>query len=181
MNWTAALPRSQRLSGAWRREAPLAILRPTVRAFGRLKLERHASMIRTSSARIPAYLLAALAIYCAASLIHFIHNAEYLSDYPNLPAWLSRAKVYLAWLAISSVGATGLLLMSSGFRLAGLALIAGYAALGFAGLDHYSLAPASAHTLAMNATIVFEVTAAAVLLVMTIALLFHVSRRSAHD
>lgn len=138
-------------------------------------------MIRTSSTRIPAYLLAALALYCAASLVHFVHNAEYLSDYPNLPAWLSRTKVYLAWLAISSVGAAGLLLMSSGFRLAGLVLIGGYAVLGFAGLDHYSLAPASAHTLAMNATILFEVAAAAALLAITIALLFRFFRRSAHD
>jgi len=42
-------------------------------------------------------------------------------------------------------------------------LIALYAVLGFAGLDHYTLAPISAHTLAMNATIWLE-TATAVLL-----------------
>ena len=35
-------------------------------------------------------------------------------------------------------------------------LIAIYAVLGFAGLDHYTLAPVSAHTLAMNATIWLE-------------------------
>ncbi len=123
------------------------------------------------SARIPGYLLALLAIYCTASLIHFVHNAEFVSAYPNLPPWLTRSKVYFAWLAITAVGGAGILLLKSGLRLPGLLLIAGYAALGFAGLDHYWVAPASAHTLAMNATIGFEVAAAAALLMVTIALL----------
>ena len=125
-----------------------------------------------SSTRIPGYLLALLAIYCAASLLHFVHNAEFVSAYPNLPPWLTRSKVYLAWLAITAVGAAGILFLKAGIRLAGLLLIAGYAALGFAGLDHYWVAPLSAHTLAMNATIGFEVAAAAALFVVTIALLF---------
>jgi len=116
-------------------------------------------------------LLALLALYCAASLIHFAHNAEFVSAYPNLPASLTRTKVYLAWLAITAVGATGIVAFRLGLRLPGLLLIAAYAALGFAGLDHYWVAAMSAHTFAMNATIWFEVTAAGVLFVTTIALL----------
>ena len=122
-----------------------------------------------SSSRIPAHLLVLLAVYCAASLVHFAHNAEFVSEYPNLPAWLTRSKVYLAWLAVTAVGVAGLVLHRLGFRTLGLLVIVAYAALGFAGLDHYWVAPVSAHTLAMNATIGFEVAAAAVLLVATLA------------
>ena len=132
-----------------------------------------------STDRIPNYLAALLAIYCAASLIHFVHNAQFISEYPNLPGSLTSSKVYLAWIAITAVGATGVALAGFGRRIAGLLLIAGYAALGFAGLDHYVLAPVSAHTLAMNATIAFEVATAAVLLAVSLALLFRSRRQSA--
>jgi len=132
-----------------------------------------------STTRIPGYLFALLAIYCAASLIHFVHNAQFISDYPNLPASLTSSKVYLAWIAITSVGAAGVALAMSGRRVPGLLLIAGYAALGFAGLDHYTRAPLSAHTLAMNATIAFEVMAAAVLLAVSVALLLRLIRHPA--
>ena len=37
--------------------------------------------------------------------------------------------------------------------------------LGFGGLDHYTVAPVSAHTVAMNLTILLEAATAAVLLV----------------
>ena len=127
-------------------------------------------------ARIPGYLFASLAIYCGASLIHFIHNAQFVSEYPNLPAWLTSSKVYLAWLAVTAVGAAGIMVFKCGHRLTGLLLIAGYAALGFAGLDHYSRAPVSAHTPAMNATIAFEVAAAAVLLAVSVTLLLQLVR-----
>jgi len=36
-------------------------------------------------------LLPALAAYAAASLFHHVHNAEFLDQYPNMPAWLSPA------------------------------------------------------------------------------------------
>ena len=128
-------------------------------------------MIRAhASKRIPSYLFVLLGIYCAASLIHFTHNAEFLSAYPNLPAWLTRSEVYLSWLLVTAVGVAGLGFLGFGFRVSGLLLIAGYAVLGFAGLDHYSVAPILAHTLAMNVTIWFEVVAAAVLLAVTVAL-----------
>ena len=134
-------------------------------------------MIRAqASKRIPSYLVVLLGIYCAASLIHFAHNAEFLSAYPNLPAWLTRFDVYLSWLAVTAVGLAGILLFRFGLRALGLLVIACYAALGFAGLDHYSVAPVSAHTLAMNATIWFEVTAAAVLFVSAVVSLLRLPR-----
>lgn len=136
-------------------------------------------MIRSPlSKHIPGYLLVAFAIYFGASLIHFAHNAEFISDYPNLPAWLTRWNVYIAWLGVTAVGASGIFLFRQGARAPGLILIAGYAALGFAGLDHYTVASPSAHTLAMNATIWFEVIAAAVLFAVTLALLIHFARRA---
>jgi len=132
-----------------------------------------------STSRLPGYLFALLAIYCAASLVHFVHNAQFITEYPNLPAWLTSSEVYLAWLAVTSVGAAGVAIAMSGHRVFGLVLIAGYAALGFAGLDHYTRAPLSAHTLAMNATIAFEVVAASALLTVSVALLFRPARDSA--
>jgi len=129
-------------------------------------------MIRVqASKRIPSYLLVLLGIYCAASLVHFAHNAEFLSAYPNLPAWLTRAGVYFSWLLVTAVGLAGILCLKFGLRSLGFLLVAGYAALGFAGLDHYAVAPISAHTLAMNITIWFEVLAAAALFAVTLVLL----------
>lgn len=123
-----------------------------------------------TSARIPAFLLVLVAIYCAASLIHFAHNAEFVKDYPNLPLWLTRSKVYLAWLAVTSVGVLGVTLLGLRRRLLGLLILMVYAALGFAGLDHYWVAPFAAHSIAMNATIWFEVTSAAALFVAALVL-----------
>ncbi len=124
------------------------------------------------STRIPRFLFVLLIIYFATSLLHFADNAEFLADYPNLPAWLSRSSVYLAWYAVTAVGAAGTVFAGFGFRRAGLITIAGYAALGFGGLDHYWVAPLSAHSLGMNATIWLEVAAASALLAATLAALF---------
>jgi hypothetical protein len=123
-------------------------------------------------ARLPdrPWLGGLLLLYLAASLVHFVHNAEYLGDYPNLPAWLGRADVYLAWLALAAVGAAGWVLYRIGRRLAGLVLIGAYAAFGFDGLLHYTRAPFAAHTPAMNFTIWFEVATAALLLVGVLTL-----------
>lgn len=112
-------------------------------------------------------LLALVLAHAAASLVHFVHNATFLAEYPNMPAWLSPAGVYGAWLAEAAVGAAGVVLFLRGQTVVGLALIAVFAVLGFAGLDHYTLAPMSAHTAAMNATIWLETgTATALLLVV---------------
>ena len=101
-----------------------------------------------------------LVILGMASLVHFIHNAEYLRDYPNLPeAWLP-AHVYLAWAGMTIIGVVGWLLLSHGAVLAGLFALLVYAVLGLESLGHYVLAPLSTHTMAMNATILAEVTAA---------------------
>ena len=104
-------------------------------------------------------------VYAVASLSHFTHNAEFIADYPNMPASWSRSGVYLVWAAMTALGAAGLLLVARGYRIAGLLVLAAYAALGLDSLGHYVLAPFSAHTLAMNSTILVEVTAAALVLV----------------
>jgi hypothetical protein len=110
-------------------------------------------------------LLALLLLFGFASLVHFIHNAEFVAEYPNLPRSWSRADVYLAWIGMTIVGITGWLLLKQGRAVAGLALLAAYAALGLDSLGHYVLAPMSSHTPAMNATILAEVGAAACVLV----------------
>jgi len=102
-----------------------------------------------------------LLIYCGASLLHFAHNAEYVAEYPNLPAWISRGSVYGTWLAIFSIGLLGYLLYRGRYAFLGLILLAIYTALGFDGLLHYARAPFAAHTVGMNATIWIEVVAAA--------------------
>jgi hypothetical protein len=112
-----------------------------------------------------------VAAYFATSLGHFAHNAEFICEYPNLPAWLTRAKVYAAWLAITSVGLLGFILMHNKLVVAGLLLVAIYAALGFDGLGHYAVAPMELHTLGANITILSEVVAAALLLPATVYLL----------
>ena len=115
-------------------------------------------------------LAGALILYVAASLLHFAHNAENLADYPNLPDWLTRGGVYLAWGAQAAIGLLGYVGYRKGWRLLGLILIGIYAGFGFDGLLHYTRAPFDAHTTAMNFTILFEVLAAALLLVCVLRL-----------
>jgi hypothetical protein len=117
-------------------------------------------------------LLPLMLAYAGASLVHFAHNAEFLADYPNMPAWLSRFEVYGAWLAVTAVGVLGYLLVRGGRQLVGLPVIAVYAILGFDGLGHYTRAPMAAHTATMNATIWLEVLAATLLLVEVIRISF---------
>jgi hypothetical protein len=101
----------------------------------------------------PGGLWLLLALYTAASLTHFVHNAEFMALYPNLPAWITRETVYLSWLGIASVGGAGLVLVSAGWAASGLGLLAGYGALGIDGLFHYRYAPCAAHTLTANLSI----------------------------
>lgn len=110
-----------------------------------------------------------LLLYLAASLLHFSHNAMYLKDYPNLPAALSSSGIYLTWLAITAAGLAGYLLYRRGHAVIGLAILALYAVAGFGGLLHYTRAPLSAHSVAMNFTILFEVISAGALLAATAA------------
>jgi hypothetical protein len=103
-------------------------------------------------------------VYGTASLFHFVHNAVYIESYPNLPKWITPLGVYASWCAIAAVGVLGYWLFRKVSRPIGLVTIAVYALLGFGGLDHYVVAPIGAHSIAMNATILTEVTAAAMLL-----------------
>jgi hypothetical protein len=106
-----------------------------------------------------------LLAYAAASLLHFAHNAERLAEYPNLPSWLTRSQVYVAWICVTATGLVGYLLYRTGRASSGLALLAVYAALGLDGLLHYTRAPAAAHSAAMNLTIWLEVAAATLSLI----------------
>jgi len=95
-------------------------------------------------------------LYAAASLLHFAHNAVYIDEYPNLPAWLTRAEVYAAWIGVTAIGVAGYALVTRGFESAGLLVLTIYGLMGLDGLGHYGVAPMSAHTLAMNASIWLE-------------------------
>jgi hypothetical protein len=112
-------------------------------------------------------LLALVLAYAAASLFHHAHNAAFLSDYPNMPGWLTPGGVYVAWLATTAVGIAGYLLLRSGYRLAGLGTIALYGALGLYGLAHYGVAPISAHSSTMHLTIWLEATTGTLVLAGT--------------
>jgi hypothetical protein len=111
-------------------------------------------------------LLVALLACAAATLVHHLHNAEFLGAYPNMPAWLSPLGVYAAWLGASAVGFAGYGLLRRGYRLVGTALLVAYGIYCLDGLVHYTLAPVSAHTLGMNLTIWAEAAAGAALLVV---------------
>lgn len=117
-----------------------------------------------------------LVLYCIAGFVHFAHNAEFLPDYPNLPAWLTRVQVYAVWIGITALGVLGYCLVLAGRRLVGLGILAIYAAIGFDGLLHYTRAPFAAHTGTMNLTIWSEVVAAALLLAAVLALLVEQGR-----
>jgi hypothetical protein len=121
--------------------------------------------------KLPKVFLALTALYFLTSFGHFSHNAEFICEYPNLPASFTRAKVYVAWLGITAIGALGFYWLGKRFVTAGLVLVAVYAALGFDGLAHYKLAPMAFHTLGANVSILSEVVAAALLLPTTLYLL----------
>jgi len=107
----------------------------------------------------------ALAACVFATLVHHVHNAQFLDEYPNMPAWLSPGFVYLAWAAATAVGIAGSLLLRRGFRLPGAALLLGYAGYSVDGLLHYTRAPLGAHTAGMNATIFLEAATGTALLI----------------
>ena len=48
------------------------------------------------------FLLALVLVHAAASLVHFVHNATFLAEYPNMPGWISLAGIYGVWLAWST-------------------------------------------------------------------------------
>jgi hypothetical protein len=111
-----------------------------------------------------------VALYGIASLIHFAHNAEHIADYPNLPAWITRGRIYAAWLATMSVGAAGWLLHQRGWPRTGLILVGVSGVCGFDGLLHYTRAPFAMHSTAMHASIWFEAATAGLLFAATVLL-----------
>jgi hypothetical protein len=102
---------------------------------------------------LPKHVQALVAAYFLATLAHFAHNAEFIAFYPSMPAWLTREKVYLAWLAMTSVGVAGLVAARFGWSALGALLIGAYGALGLDALTHYTIALCSEHTLTANVTI----------------------------
>lgn len=119
-----------------------------------------------ASPLLPRHVRALVALYFAASLAHFVHNAEYIAYYPNMPSWLTREQVYLAWLAVTAVGAVGLAMARSRISPVGIALVGLYGALGLDGLAHYTLALCSEHSLLTNITIWAEAMAGLSLLLV---------------
>jgi hypothetical protein len=122
--------------------------------------------ITPPSANLPQYFWALFALYSIASLTHFVHNAEYIAYYPNMPLWLTRETVYLAWLGIGCLGFAGLMMWRFRWPAPAMLLMGAYGALGIDGLAHYTLALCSEHTLATNLTIWFEVITGFVLLMV---------------
>jgi hypothetical protein len=110
----------------------------------------------SNASRLPRHLLWLVVVYCLASLVHFTHNAEYIALYPNMPAWLGRVDVYVAWLGVSAVGIAGGLMWALGWQVPAVVVLGVYGALGLDGLAHYTLALCSEHSLVMNLTIWFE-------------------------
>ena len=122
-------------------------------------------------------LLIFLIAYATASLFHYSHNAEFLNEYPNMPAWLSRAQVYTAWLGVTAIGLVGYFVVRWRYHTAGLFVLAVYGLLGLDGLGHYAVAPPSAHTLTMHITIWLEVAMAALLLASVVTCMLRLSQQ----
>lgn len=89
--------------------------------------------------RLHPVLWAILGAYFMASLVHFVHNAEYIALYPNMPAWVSRESVCLVWAGISAMGSVGVALVLFGAKTPRLTLIGVYGLIGLDGLGHYAL------------------------------------------
>jgi hypothetical protein len=110
------------------------------------------------------------ALYAAATLLHFAHNAHYLAHYPNLPASWSGADVYAAWGVLTALGVLGFALYATGAGRIGRPILGLYALLGFGGLLHYTRAPPAHHSAMMNLTIWAEAAAGTLLLVNVVML-----------
>lgn len=114
-------------------------------------------------------LLAAVAIYFAASLAHFTHNAEFIAFYPGMPRWITRETVYLAWLGVTGIGVAAWVLFSLRLHALGLLALAVYGFFGLDGLAHYTLALCSEHTVLANVTIWSEALAGTAVLLLASA------------
>jgi hypothetical protein len=88
-----------------------------------------------------------------------------------MPGWLTREKVYLAWLGVTGLGVMALLFARFALPALALLFLALYGAFGLDGLAHYTLALCSEHTLMANITIWSEATTGLVLLLVATVLL----------
>jgi hypothetical protein len=127
-----------------------------MRVFGALRQGGGTAMNKTNGA-LNKGLLWALGAYVVASSFHHLHNASFLTAYPNMPPQLSTLGVYAAWAAVSMLGLAGYLLVRKGYTGPGLLMLAIYGACGLDGLAHYAVAEFSAHTTMMHSTILLEV------------------------
>lgn len=117
----------------------------------------------------PVGFVVLLGAHFLAGLAHFSHNAEFLPFYPGMPDWLTPERVYLAWGAVSAVGALAWGLAWRGWTGCALLVFAVYGALGLDGLLHYTLGLCSEHTWVANLTIMAEsITGLCVLLVSAV-------------
>jgi hypothetical protein len=101
--------------------------------------------------------------FAVASLIHFIHNAEFIMEYPGLPKNWTTNGVYGAWLVMTFFGFTSWWVTRTKLKTLGLILVMLYAVCGLDSLGHYWVAPIYAHQTMMNVTILLEVFCALVL------------------
>jgi hypothetical protein len=85
--------------------------------------------------------------------------------------------VYLSWLAQTAIGLAGYSLVRGRYPLVGLVGLAVYGLLGLGGLAHYAVAPPSAHTLMMNATIWLEAATALLLLTAVVHCMRRLTRQ----
>lgn len=118
-------------------------------------------------AREPArsnLLLALLMVHMTASLWHHLHNGWFADEYPGMPSGFPPAIAYVAWGLTSALGLAGYFLACNGRRLLGFGMVGLYAAYGLLAFTHYTLAPMTAHTFVMNATILSEALTALMLL-----------------
>ena len=123
--------------------------------------------VHVLTAVLPKPLLVLAAVYFTASLAHFGHNAEYIAFYPGMPDWLTREKVYLAWVAVTSLGLIAFVFARLALPALALLFLAAYGAFGLDGLAHYTLALCSEHTLLANITIWSEAITGVVLLLVS--------------
>jgi hypothetical protein len=124
-------------------------------------------------------LITASIAYAFASLFHHVHNATFLTVYPNLPPSLSVLGVYVAWAAVTTIGVMGFLLIRYKYLGAGLLTLAIYGACGLDGLAHYVVADFSMHSTMMHFSILAEVFTGVVLICVAIATALKAKRTSA--
>lgn len=131
------------------------------------------------TSRWPNHIWFLLAVYFLSSGMHFFHNAAFIPYYPNMPAWITPGRVYVAWCLVTSIGIAGLVAFRFRRHAMAAVLIAVYGAFGLDGLAHYALALCSEHTLMANISIWSEAASGLSLLLASAALAArHYSSRS---